>query len=63
MSEVKIPNTKFYNNRPGQILIVASRKTEGRTDMTELTAAFRNRLKNGPKKKERKKERNKRKAS
>jgi hypothetical protein len=52
MSEVKIPNTKFHNNRPGEILIVASRKTEGRTDMTKLTAAFRKCLKNEPKKKE-----------
>jgi len=30
MSEVKIPNTKFHNNRSGEILVVASKKTEGR---------------------------------
>jgi len=59
MSEVKIPNTKFHNKRPDKILVVASRKTEGRTDMTKLTAVFRNCLTNGPKKKEI----NKRKAS
>jgi hypothetical protein len=52
MSIVKIPDTKFHNNRPGEILVFASRKTEGLTDMTKLTAAFRNCLMNGPKKKE-----------
>jgi hypothetical protein len=55
MSKVKIPKTKCHNNPPGQILVVASRKTEGRTDMTKLTPACRNCLKNGTKKKERNK--------
>lgn len=39
LSEVKIPNTKFHNNRPGAILIVAFRNTEGRTD-DETNSSF-----------------------
>jgi hypothetical protein len=31
MSKVKIPNTKFHSNPPGEILVVAARKNR-RTD-------------------------------
>jgi hypothetical protein len=53
MSGLRTPNTKFHENPFAGILVVPYGKTEGRTDMTRLTA-FRKFLKNEPKKKERK---------